>query len=718
MTVVDSFCRICNNNCAIRVTVTDGVVTKVSGNSDDPVYRGYTCVKGRSQHQYLTSPERLLHSLKRGRAGVFEPISHADAIAEIAERLTAVVDAHGPGAVAAYAGTMALASFSTAMPFFDGLLDAIGTRLRFDPNTLDKGGKQIAQAFLGRWNAPSQGFDDPRAILLIGINPLVTYTGFPAGSPHTWLADVMAAGCSLVVIDPRRTEVAAKATLHLAPRPGHDVELLAAMVRVVLDEDLHDADFVAAHVANVDALRRAVAPFTPELVGARADVAAADIVRAARIYASAPRGYAMAGTGPNMAGNGSLLEYLVLVLETLCGRWLREGETVRQAATVLPMPQDFRAGTRGPYAWQTGEVLGTRGLARTRAGLPLAALSDEILAEGPGRIRALICWGGNPMVAFPDQSKTARALEALDLLVCIDPWMTATARYADYVIAPTMPLETAAVTSLQDMLSLRATGYGYAASYAHYTPAVVDAPGGSDVIEDWRFFHDLTVALGHPVQVRPPAAGHRVAARRLDSAPTTAGLLELFSEGSRIPFATVRAQGGGALHPDPGVMVGPSGPDDLGRLDVGSREMLDLLATYDVAAASPSAGGFHLLCRRNNHTYNTSCNVPATNRGVSYNPAYLHPADMAALGLADGELVAIRSAHDEVVAVAAADTDLRRETVSMAFGYGPSSGGSEVLAVGTSPNRIIANDIDFDRYTGQPKMSAVPVEIVPLRGRG
>lgn len=712
MTVVDSFCRVCNNNCAIRVTVEDGVVTKVAGNKDNPVYRGYTCVKGRSQPHYLSSPDRLLHSLKRGPDG-FSPIPVADAIGEIAEKLGRIVSEHGPNAVAGYAGTMALSSFATATPLFDALLDAVGSRMRFDPNTLDKGGKQIAQAFLGRWNAPSQGFDNPQSILLIGINPLVTYTGFPAGSPHTWLTGVMSDGCSLIVIDPRTTEVANKATVHIAPRPGHDIDLLAAMLRVILSESLFDHEFVNSHVSNLDALRQAVEPFEPSEVARRADVDAEDIVRAARLYASARRGYAMAGTGPNMAGNGSLLEYLVLVLDTLCGRWLREGERVRQAATILPTDQDFRAGTRGPYPWQVGEVLRTRGLARTRAGLPLAALSDEILADGPGSIRALINWGGNPVIALPDQRKTTRAMESLDLLVCIDPWTTATARYADYVIAPTMPLETPAATSLQDMLSLRATGYGLADSYAQYTPAVVEPPPGSDLIEDWQFFHDLIVAMGHPVLVRPPAAGRKVPATRLETRPTTDDLLRLLAEGSRIPFDTVRDHAGGALYPEPAVVVGPPRAEDTGRLDVGSVEMLAVLGERARGESLQGPGNFQLLCRRNNHTYNSSCNVPATNRGVGHNPAFMHPADIAALGLDVGAPVTIRTSHDSIPAILADDPDLRRGTVSMAFGYGPSDATTDVLLTGSSPNRIIPNDGVFDRYTGQPRMSGLWVEVTP-----
>jgi anaerobic selenocysteine-containing dehydrogenase len=211
---------------------------------------------------------------------------------EIAERLAGITAQHGPRSVAGYAGTMALATFPTAMPMFTALLDGIGTPMRFDPNTLDKGGKQVALSLLGTWGAPSQGFDRPAAILLLGINPLVTYTGFPAGSPHVWLTRVMNGGCKLIVIDPRRTDVAKRATLHLQPRPGHDARILAAMIHVVLAENLGDREFARRYVRNIEILRRAVAEFDPEFVARQAGIADDELRLAARMYATASRGYA------------------------------------------------------------------------------------------------------------------------------------------------------------------------------------------------------------------------------------------------------------------------------------------------------------------------------------------------------------------------------------------------------------------------------------------
>jgi anaerobic selenocysteine-containing dehydrogenase len=713
--IVHSFCRICNNHCAIKVEVRDGVATRVTGDRDNPLYRGYTCVKGRSQAQFLRGEERLTHSLKRGQDGDFRPIPVEQAMDEIAARLAKILEAHGPRAIASYAGIMAAGSFPTSIPMHAAFFDAIGTRMRFDPNTIDKGGKQTAASFLGSWGAPSQGFDRPQAILLIGINPLMTYTGFPAGSPHSWLSQTLKAGCQLIVIDPRRTDVAKRASLHLQAAPGHDVALVAALINVILTEELHDRDFTAAHVAHLEELREAVREFTPERVGRRADVSPQDLVRAARMYAGAPRGYAMAGTGPNMSGSGTLLEYLVLVLETLCGRWLRAGETLAVAPTLVPGRVTPVAVAAGPTDWRRAEKVRARGLSQSSAGMPSAALPDEILTPGDDRVRALISWAGNPAVAFPDQARTIEALEHLDLLVQIDPWLTETARHADYVIAPTLPLEVPSITTKLDALSGRATGYGLGVAYAQYSPAVSARPPGSDLIEDWEFFYGLMTRMGYQVTIY--AAGAKPDSTiTLDAKPTSDQLLELLTEGARVSLATVKSRPGGDLYPDELPVVAPPPPGGGGRLDVGSPEMLATLTRQgqDILIAPGDASfAFRLLCRRTNHVYNSSCNFEVTNRGVYYNPAYLHPADLTKLGIAEGSIITITSSLSSIKAIAASDPDLRRGVVSMSFGFGPESDTGDLKRTGSSPNRLIPANEVFDPYTGQPRMSNLPVSVEP-----
>jgi anaerobic selenocysteine-containing dehydrogenase len=707
----NSFCRICINHCSILVDVEDGVATAIHGNSRNQVYGGYTCVKGRSQHEYLRHADRLVHSLVRTPAGHARlPVEQA--MDEIAAKLADIRDRYGPRAIASYAGTMAhITTAPTAAPLHNALFDALGSDMRFDPNTIDKGGKQVAQSLLGYWSAPSQGFDAPEAILLIGINPMVTCTGFPAGSPKRWLLDTLARGCKLIVVDPRRTDVAQHADWYLQAAPGHDVAILAAMIRIVIDEGLFDRDFVARHVHGLSELAAAVHGFDPYEVAQRAGIAGADLVAATRCYATAKRGYTMAGTGPNMAGEGTLVEYLVLVLETLCGRWLRAGETVSASPTLLPSYVPVAEAKSPDRDWALQGEVRVRGLRKTRAGMPTATLPEEILTPGEGQVRALISWGGNPAVAFPDQRRTVEALESLELFVQIDPWYSASARLADYVIAPTMPLEAPSSTVFLDALAARGTGYGIGQAYAQYSSAVVERPEGSDVIEEWRFFHGLMKRLGYPVEVNPFGCPSSPS-RPIDDDLTTDELLEILSEGSAIPLSKVKSHPDGMTRTTDLLTVQAGDPEVLDRLDIGNGLMLAQLTEHTrvVEPLRPDRP-YRLLCRRHLHVYNSSCNIDRTHRGVPYNPAFMHPDDMTELGLSDGTLVRISSDLSSITAVAMKDPALRTGLVSMAFGYGPTDGDEEVWAVGSSPSRLVSTSDKFDRYTGQPRMTNIPVSI-------
>jgi anaerobic selenocysteine-containing dehydrogenase len=701
--ITNSFCRICLNACALKVSVENGRVTRVEGDRDNPLFEGYTCIKGRSQPAYLYHPERLLHSLKRMPDGHFEKIPVADAMDEIAERLQALVQRFGPRSIASYAGTMLFTSYTTSMPMLTALMDTIGSSMRFNTDTLDKGGKLVASSLHGEWMAPACGFDEPDVMLLIGINPVVTFTGLPTGNPGRWLKTQTERGMKLLVIDPRRTYVAKRAHLHLRPRPGLDVDILACFVRVILAEKLFDTAFVDENLSGIEELRRTVEPFAPSSVAQRTGLSVDDIVLAARTLAGKKRGYIMAGTGPHMAAQGTLTEYLVLALQSLCGYWLRAGDRVSAAPTLLPMRAYKAQASSSNGHWAVGEPMGDLGLRETKAGLPVTSLRDEMLVTDERRVRALITVGGNPIAAIPDTKKTVSALKALDLSVHVDPWMSASCELADYVIAPTMPLEVAATTKALDFLS-GWTGYGLGESYAHYTPAIVEPPAGSDLIDDWKFLHGLATRLG-------------LDSATLGQTGTTDDFIESMTANARVPLASVKKHPRGALFPEPRIVVAAKDADCNGRLDVGNSEMMRDLALHaevgPASAPTDDAYPFRLICRRDMHVYNSSCNVTATNRGKSYNPAYLNPQDMRELNLSGNEVVTVRSAHGEVSAVVEADADLPQGCLSIMFGYGGGNDhNTDVRATGTNPNKLMNCEAVYDRYTGQPRMSNLPVVVI------
>jgi len=674
-----SICRFCHANCGILVELEDGRPVRVTGDRANPAYHGFTCAKGRQLPEQHAHPERLLHSQKRVAPGRFAPIASERAMDEVAEHVARLVAEHGPRSVALYAGTYS-GPHPATIPFAIGWLLAAGSRMVFTAATIDQPGKSIANALHGR-------------------------------------------GLQLVVIDPRRTEVARFADVYLQPRPGEDPTLLAALLHVVIRDGLVDRDFVRDHVAGFAALETATAPFTPQFAAERAGVAAADIVRAARAFGSGRRGCGVAGTGPNMAPRGNLTEYLLLCLNTLCGRWRRAGERVPNPGALLPKAVPVAQAQSPRRGWGFGEKLRVRGLTSTAAGLPTAALADEILQPGEGQIRALICVGSNPIAAWPDQQKTRQAMDALELLVTLDMKLSATSRLAHYVIAPKLSLEVPGLSLSMEALEQTYVAMGYSEPYAQYTPALAAPPPGADVIEEWEFFYGLAQRMGLPLKLYPTRAETGVLRERCEAVdvdmarkPTTDEIFAQLVACSRVPLDEVKRHPHGARFDDPPIAVEPGDPAAEGRLDVGNSDMLRelaLVAREGSRAAEVRGRPYRLVSRRMPNVYNSSGrDIEALHRGRPYNPAYLHPDDLAELGVAPGDTIRIASDRASILGVATAAPELRRGVLSMSHCFGDASERSgEHRQIGSTTGRLVDNEREYDPYTGIPRMSAIPVSI-------
>jgi anaerobic selenocysteine-containing dehydrogenase len=643
---------------------------------------------------------------------------------EIAERLRGILEESGPRAIAAYNGTFFLSS-STHGVMFESLMHALGSPMSFTPNTIDKPGKGIARALAGNWMAGPTSFADPEVVLMIGVNPLVSFSGVPNGRP-SWLNDILKAGCNLIVVDPRRTETARRATLHLQTRPGSDIAFVAGLLRIILAEGWYDRGFVDENVAGLDELRHAVDPFDVETVAALADIAPERLVEAARMFGNTRRGFVIAGTGPNFTGHGTLLEYLCLALDTVCGHWLREGDIVPVTPVLLP-PRSFKAQAKPPAPARIEPMMHGRGLLSTPAGAPTAALPEEIMLDGPGRVRALISSAGSPVNAWPDQKLAIEAMQRLDLFVQIDPWMSPSAKLADYVIAPTMSLETPGTTHLLEYYSGHVAGYGMTETYAAYTDAIVPPPEGSEVIEEWEFFYGIARRLGLQlglaqtfglVSLASAQSGESRTLLDMNVKPTSEQLIELICVNSTVPLDEVRATELGVRHPAEPVYVEPKDPGWEHKFDLGNAEMMGELVELALATAAPEdadpAFPLRFLPRRDKGMYNSSVNDGITRRGSTHNPAYMNPADMEGRRLTDGDLVEISSRYGTILAIVAAEADLREGVVSMVHAFGdldPAHDRASYLARGSNTSLLLDGADRGDAFSGQPRMGNIPVEV-------
>jgi anaerobic selenocysteine-containing dehydrogenase len=693
------------------VDVEGGKVTAVRPDTDNSHYGGYTCIKGRQLVEQMYQPQRMTCPKKRTADG-FVDIDSQQALDEIATKLRDIIQRHGPRAVATYNGTYAFQN-SAQLAFSRAWHDALGSPSYYTSVTIDQPAKVFVGTRHGYWGGGSHFFEDSDVSLIIGNNPMVSQYappgGVPSVSPFERLRDAKKRGHKLIAVDPRSTELSRRADLHLQIQPGQDSVLLAGMIRLILDEGLHDAEFCAQHTEGLDELRAAVEPFTLDYVAARTHLAAEDVAAAARLFAAGPRGVAITGTGPEMSENPNLTQHLVASLNSLCGRYYREGDTLPNPGVLAPPGPRRAQALNVPLAWSDSDrarsridenlgELTTMGMMGPVKEMPCNLLSDEILTPGEGQVRALIVVGGNPLMAFPNQEKTFEALKSLDLLVCIDPYMSGTAQLAHYIFAPKLTLEREDVTLLADPW--------YEEPYSQYSMAVVDTD--LDVLEEWEVYWELGHRLGLDVAIndtRWPGPER----------PVKFDILSAITKGSRVPLTWLRDNPGGHSFPEHKITV--EGPDETaGKLQF----FPDGLADDFAAALQPrdvdAKFDLRLICSRSKYVLNSSGrNLSLLREKMGdTNPVLMHPEDMARLGLDDNCLVRVHSSHGTLTGVARSYDRIKPGVVTMHHSWGPLPGpdaDEQVREEGANTNRLIDNLAHTQRYTGMAQQSAIPVYI-------
>ncbi|MEI7618983.1 MAG: molybdopterin-dependent oxidoreductase [Actinomycetota bacterium] len=710
-----SFCRFCHAGCAIDVDVDVDAnrVVAVRGVLDDPMYEGYTCIKGRHLGDQHHHDARLYNSVKK-IDGSFVSISTSTAFDQIAQRLAGLIERHGPRTLATYCGTAAFQN-AAGLPVAKAFHRAIGSPSFYTSVSIDQPAKYVAPMRHGSWQAGVQPFESSAVAMVIGCNTLVSAYSFPGGlpsfNPLVRLRRAKANGLRLIVIDPRYTELAQYADLFLQVRPGEDPTLLAGIIREILANDAIDREFVSQWVNGLAELARAVEPFTPDYVAHRAGVPADQVREAARVFATGPTGSVSTGTGPNMAPHSTLTEHLSLCLNTLCGRYVRAGEALLNPGGVLTASAPIRAQVNPPMpqALHRGAPQRVRDLYIHHGEAPTSTLADEMLLEGEGQVRALLTIGGNPVVAWPDQRKTVEALRSLDLHVVIDAQISATAQLAHYVIASTLSLERPDLPTSIDPW--------FGEAYTNYTPAVIEpAP---EMRQEWQLYTELAARLGVTLSL----PGGDIAP---GAAATADDILDLIYVRSKVPLSELREQHGGRMYPELATVAQPAEASAAARLELApegiERELADVLAEQTsaevIAGFDATRHTFRLTSRRLKSVFNSSGReLPALRDKEGTNFAHMHPDDLVAIGVAGGDTVELASPRGAIRAIVKSAPDVRQGTVSMAHAWGglPDTE-SDVAVFGSTTSMLVDTASGYDPFTGIPVMSAIPVQVRAVRG--
>ena len=422
-------CILCECNCGIEVQLDGRTLERIRGDKAHPGTRGYTCNKAMRLDLYQNGAHRLTSPMRRRADGGYEEVDWDTAIAEIVARFTRIRDEHGGESIFYYGGggqgNHLGGSYSGAF------LRALGSRYRSSALAQEKTGEAWVEHSL--YGSHTRGeFEHAEVSVFVGKNPWMSQS-FPRA--RVVLKEIARdPERSMVVIDPVLTDTAKLADFHLRARPGTDAWCLAAMVAVLVQEDLVDHEFLAAHVNGTAPVLEAFADVNVERYAGFCGVDATLIRAAARRIAGAGSVSLFEDLGVQQAPNSTLCSYIDRMLWILTGNFGNPGG-MHLHTSFVNLFRDPRL-RRTPV---TGApIIG--GL------VPCNVIPDEILTDHPGRFRAMIVESANPAHSLADSERFAEAFAALDLVVVIDVAMTETARQADFVLPAASQYEKAEAT--------------------------------------------------------------------------------------------------------------------------------------------------------------------------------------------------------------------------------------------------------------------------------
>lgn len=685
-------CNICEAMCGLIVEHDGENVLSIKPDVNDPLSRGHICPKAVALQDFRTDPDRITAPMLKVD-GVFQDITWDEAYDIATERLRAVQEVHGRDAVGVYLGNPNAHKFGNLLNL-PALVKALGTRNRYSSATADQIPHHVASIhMLGHpMLIPVPDVERTDFMLIIGGNPVVS-NGSMMTAPGFGkrMEEIKARGGRVVVVDPRRTETAEKASAHLFIRPETDAFLMLALIHEIYDADLVDLGTLTGKVKGVEALQEAVAPFTPDLAAERTGIAAETIRQLARDFANSPSAVCYARMGASTQSFGSLCQWANNVLNILTGNFDHAGGAMFTTPALDYVGMTSRKGQVRSYPERRSRVSGQP---LYNGEFPISVMAEEMETPGDGQIKALVCVAGNPVLTAPNGRRIEAGIEGLEFMLAIDIHVNDTTRHADLILPGTVALEEDIYDMVFHSFAVRNT--------AAYAPAIFAPPKGNP--KEWEVIARLTARLTGANQIGPSpeqVLGMLLPQGYHGDSVSVEALLEAGQSvdlGPLVPNITERLE-----TPDNMIQLAP---------DVFVEDLPRLLA---FAPARDAAFPLQMIGRRQVRSHNSwTQNSPRLVKGRNRCTVEIHPEDAARLGIEDGGDVLIRSRVGLVTMPAEVTEAMAPGVVSIPQGWGQKNG--QIKAASAQPTISIndlTDDARIDPISGNAAFNGVAVALQP-----
>jgi assimilatory nitrate reductase catalytic subunit len=719
-----SVCCYCGTGCGVLIRSDGQRIVDVAGDPDHPANFGRLCSKGNTLHLASVRTGRAtVPLLRESRTVLREPTSWDNALDVAAERFAAIIREHGPDAVAFYVSGQLL---TEDYYVFNKLARAlIGT------NNIDSNSRLCMSSAVAAYKATLGSDAQPCSYSDIDLADLMLIAGSNTAFAHPIVFRRIEAAreknpdLKLIVVDPRRTDTAAAASLHLAIAPGSDALLYSAMLHVLLWEGLTDPAFIAAHTSGFSDLRAQLAEFTPGAVAAACGLKAEEIVAAARMFGTARAPLSFWCQGLNQSIHGTANGAALIHLHLATGKIGRPG---MGPFSLTGQPNAMGGRETGTMA---NLLPGHRNLADPMDRADLARLWNiPALPERPGKtavelfdaladgtVRAVWIACTNPAQSLPDLAKVKAALTAAEFVVVQDAWAdTETAAYADLLLpAATWGEKDGTVTNSERRISR--------------VRAAVAPPG--EARADWRIARDFALKLNERMD-----AGETRPAKKVGVGDTA---LFAFDSAAEVYAEYVKTTVGRDL--DIGGLS-HAALDKLGpvqwpvRASKGTERLYTdhrfafpdgkakfiTIDTRLTAEAPDARHPFRLLTGRLRDQWHGMSRTGRIPRLYAHEPEpriQLHPSDLHRRGWQDGQLMRVKSRRGEIVLPVAASDEVRPGQAFVAMHWGRRSLAHDGVNALTIPA--------VDPVSKQPELkhaalriepAALPWRLVALRSPG
>jgi anaerobic selenocysteine-containing dehydrogenase len=738
-----SSCICCAQNCGLELEIEGNRIVKVRPDKDNPRSQGYVCRKGLKIAHYQHNSSRLTHPLKKTPSG-FRKISWDQALDEIATALRKIVDTHGPRSLAYMGGGGQGCHFEAA--FGVRLLRGLGSRYHYSALAQELTGMfwDHGRMYGRQYLAPIPDEHQTDMLISVGWNGWMSHQMPQARRHLKRISDDSEK--LLVVIDPRKSETAQKADIHLALRPGTDALLFKAMLSIILNEGWQDAEYIANHVSGLDQIVPWFKDFDAKAALEVCELDYAQVRELCRLCGT--RKWSLhTDLGILMNRHSTVVSYLVGILMAICGRIGVPG------GNLFPgylMPMGAHSDERDERTWRTTET-GFFGIMGT---YPPNVMPEEVLSNRDDRLRAVIVSGANPLRSYADTTAYEQAFRKLDLSVTIDVVMSETAALSQYVLPARSAYEKWDGTFF---------AWTHPEVYFQMRRPLLEPEGESR--EESEIFTGLAERLGlvpsYPESLAQAAQGDRlqfglqlmqyaasepraaavlpfILARTLGTAlgsPNLAalwGLLQTAPKSFREMAARAGFNPGPTMgeeifqaildHPE-GLWIGKSDPEknleavrtEDGKINVHIPELADWIDEIDpprekqaLALSSDYplvlAGGRHF-----DHNANTIMRDPAWNDHKEACTLLIHPSDAAAAGIKDGQKVTVTTEAGCVEIIAQVTETCRPGHVLVPHGFGLEYEGK---TYGANVNRL-AKNTNRDRLAATPLHRFIPCRVEP-----